>query len=37
MLRYIAKRMLFMATLLVGITVICFTVMHLAPGSGKDS
>ena len=36
MLRYIAKRLLFMAPLLIGITVICFTVMHLAPGSPTD-
>jgi peptide/nickel transport system permease protein len=36
MLRYIAKRLLFMAPLLVGITIICFTVMHLAPGSPTD-
>ena len=36
MLSYIAKRMLFMAPLLVGISVICFTVMHLAPGSPTD-
>ena len=36
MLRYIAKRALFMIPLLFGITVICFTVMHLAPGSPTD-
>ena len=36
MLRYIAKRLLFMIHLLFGITVICFTVMHLAPGSPTD-
>ena len=36
MLRYIAKRALFMVPLLFGITVICFTVMHLAPGSPTD-
>ena len=36
MLRYIAKRLLFMAPLLIGITVICFAVMHLAPGSPTD-
>ena len=36
MLRYIAKRLIFMAPLLVGITVICFMVMHLAPGSPTD-
>ena len=36
MLRYIAKRLLFMIPLLFGITVICFTVMHLAPGAPTD-
>jgi len=36
MLRYIAKRLLFMAPLLLGITIICFVVMHLAPGSPTD-
>ena len=36
MLRYIVKRLLFMIPLLFGITVICFTVMHLAPGSPTD-
>ncbi len=36
MLHYIAKRLLFMVPLLFGITVICFTVMHLAPGSPTD-
>jgi peptide/nickel transport system permease protein len=36
MLQYIAKRLLFMAPLLVGITIICFSVMHLAPGSPTD-
>jgi peptide/nickel transport system permease protein len=36
MLRYIAKRLLFMLPLLLGITVVCFTVMHLAPGSPTD-
>jgi peptide/nickel transport system permease protein len=36
MLQYIAKRLLFMAPMLVGITIICFTVMHLAPGSPTD-
>jgi peptide/nickel transport system permease protein len=35
-IRYIAKRVLFMAPLLVGITIICFAVMHLAPGSPTD-
>jgi peptide/nickel transport system permease protein len=36
MLQYIAKRLIFMAPMLVGITIICFTVMHLAPGSPTD-
>ena len=36
MLRYIVKRLLFMVPLLFGITVVCFTVMHLAPGSPTD-
>jgi peptide/nickel transport system permease protein len=36
MLRYIFKRLLFMVPLLVGITVVCFAVMHLAPGSPTD-
>jgi len=36
MLQYVAKRLLFMAPLLVGITIICFSVMHLAPGSPTD-
>ena len=36
MLRYALKRILFMIPLLLGITVICFFVMHLAPGSPVD-
>lgn len=36
MLRYIIKRTLFMIPLLLGITIICFSVMHLAPGSPTD-
>ena len=36
MLQYIAKRLLFMIPILFGITVICFVVMHLAPGSPTD-
>jgi peptide/nickel transport system permease protein len=36
MLAYIAKRLVFMVPLLFGITVICFAVMHLAPGSPTD-
>jgi peptide/nickel transport system permease protein len=31
-----AKRLIFMIPLLVGITIICFAVMHLAPGSPTD-
>jgi peptide/nickel transport system permease protein len=33
---YLAKRLIFMVPLLLGITVICFAVMHLAPGSPTD-
>ncbi len=36
MIRYAVKRLLFMVPLLLGITVICFAVMHLAPGSPTD-
>ncbi len=36
MLRYIIKRTLFMIPLLLGITIICFFVMRLAPGSPTD-
>ncbi len=36
MLRYLARRILFMLPLFFGITVICFSVMHLAPGSPTD-
>lgn len=36
MLTYLVKRILFMIPLLVGITVICFFVMRLAPGSPTD-
>jgi peptide/nickel transport system permease protein len=36
MWRYILKRLLFMAPILLGITIICFAVMHLAPGSPTD-
>ena len=36
MLRYLVKRLVFMVPLLIGITIICFTVMHLAPGSPTD-
>ncbi len=36
MLRYIVKRLMFMVPLLIGITIICFVVMHLAPGSPTD-
>ncbi len=33
---YIVKRITFMIPILIGITIICFTVMHLAPGSPTD-
>ncbi|MEE9912401.1 MAG: ABC transporter permease [Deltaproteobacteria bacterium] len=36
MLKYLIKRILFMIPLLIGITVICFFVMRLAPGSPTD-
>ncbi|MEN6489919.1 MAG: ABC transporter permease [Smithella sp.] len=36
MLKYILKRILFMIPLLLGITIICFSVMRLAPGSPVD-
>ncbi|HOC59505.1 MAG TPA: ABC transporter permease [Smithellaceae bacterium] len=36
MLKYLVKRVLFMVPLLLGITVICFFVMHLAPGKPTD-
>ncbi|HPK53905.1 MAG TPA: ABC transporter permease [Smithellaceae bacterium] len=36
MLKYILKRIFFMIPLLLGITVICFVVMRLAPGSPVD-
>ncbi|HDQ03263.1 MAG TPA: ABC transporter permease [Deltaproteobacteria bacterium] len=36
MLKYIIKRLLFMIPLLVGITIISFAVMRLAPGSPTD-
>lgn len=36
MLGYLIKRILFMIPLLFGITVICFVVMRLAPGSPTD-
>lgn len=36
MLGYLIKRILFMIPLLFGITVICFAVMRLAPGSPTD-
>jgi len=35
-LSYILKRIGFMVPMLVGITIICFAVMHLAPGSPTD-
>ncbi len=36
MLRYVFKRLVMMVPLLVGITVVCFVVIHLAPGSPTD-
>ncbi|MEN6621745.1 MAG: ABC transporter permease [Smithella sp.] len=36
MLKYVFKRLFFMIPLLLGITIICFFVMHLAPGSPVD-
>ncbi|MGA2330761.1 MAG: ABC transporter permease [Syntrophales bacterium] len=36
MLRYIVKRLISMVPLLIGITMVCFIVMHLAPGSPTD-
>ncbi len=36
MLKYLLKRTVFMIPMLIGITVICFAVMHLAPGSPTD-
>ena len=36
MLRYITKRLIFMIPLLIGITIISFIVIHLAPGSPTD-
>jgi len=36
MFAYLIKRILFMIPLLLGITVVCFFVMHLAPGSPTD-
>ena len=36
MISYIVKRLLFMIPLLIGITIICFVVMHFAPGSPTD-
>jgi len=36
LLKYLLKRTVFMIPMLIGITVICFAVMHLAPGSPTD-
>ncbi|MDD5724280.1 MAG: ABC transporter permease, partial [Syntrophales bacterium] len=36
MLRHVLKRLLLMVPLLVGITIVCFVVIHLAPGSPTD-
>jgi len=35
-LRYLLKRLALMVPLLVGITIVCFVVIHLAPGSPTD-
>jgi len=35
-LKYILKRLLLMVPLIVGITIVCFIVIHLAPGSPTD-
>jgi len=35
-LRYIGRRLITMIPLLIGITIICFIVIHLAPGSPTD-
>jgi len=34
--RYIIRRLILMVPLIIGITIICFTVIHLAPGSPTD-
>ncbi|HPL63872.1 MAG TPA: ABC transporter permease [Syntrophales bacterium] len=36
MIRYILRRLAFMIPLLIGITIICFAVIHIAPGSPTD-
>ncbi len=36
MIKYVLKRLLMMIPLLIGITIICFAVIHLAPGSPTD-
>ncbi|HRR40911.1 MAG TPA: ABC transporter permease [Syntrophales bacterium] len=36
MLNYILRRLIFMVPLLIGITIICFAVIHIAPGSPTD-
>jgi len=36
LLKYLLKRTVLMIPMLIGITVICFAVMHLAPGSPTD-
>jgi len=36
LLNYILRRLFFMIPLLIGITIICFGVIHLAPGSPTD-
>jgi peptide/nickel transport system permease protein len=36
LLRYVVKRLISMVPLIIGITMVCFVVMHLAPGSPTD-
>lgn len=36
MIRYILRRLMIMVPLLIGITIICFAVIHIAPGSPTD-
>ena len=36
MFRYLTRRLLFMIPMFIGITMICFAVIHLAPGSPTD-
>jgi len=36
LIRYILRRLMIMVPLLIGITIICFAVIHIAPGSPTD-